>query len=254
MVEKLKKRLSHFIDAKFNSLKIGQQITYDHQQLAQLFKDDSFIPLTRWSLSPNIILHVLNDICINNRQNIIEFGAGASTFYIAKLLKVLQFKAKFYSVESDKKWATELQRQLAIYELENYVKVIYAPVTKVPSLLSFKEQSTWYDVGILNEVIDVDIKFDLIVIDGPIGNESPFARYSALPFLKNKIAQEFSIYLDDFNRDQEKIIVKEWQKTFSFHLRDYKRYALLHKSTPFDFRPFQLEGVSYIQRESNIKF
>lgn len=45
------------------------------QLLDSLKPINTFLPATTWSLNPSTIVHILNDILINERKNIIEFGS-----------------------------------------------------------------------------------------------------------------------------------------------------------------------------------
>ncbi len=82
-------------------------------QLQQLSPKDSFIPFTHWSMPPILILHILNDIIINSRKNIVEFGSGASTLYIARLIRAQKLECKLIAVESDKGWLQKMNDILA---------------------------------------------------------------------------------------------------------------------------------------------
>jgi len=246
MIKKVKNKFKKFVDVRVRLLKDqqykNQQINFNYNQLSQLFSEDSFIPFSAWAISPTTILHVINDISINGRQNIIEFGAGASTFYIAKLLKTIKSNAKFYSVESDKVWALELQRQLELYEISDYVKIIYAPLVDVSTDYTLKNQKTWYDTNILDQVLREQVEFDLILVDGPFGGSTPFARYSAVPYLERYINDKTSIYLDDIQRKDELEILTQWNKILNFNVREIERYACLKKDQNFDVTPFQLSN------------
>ncbi|MCF4102114.1 class I SAM-dependent methyltransferase [Gillisia sp. M10.2A] len=244
MIKKIKFKIKRFIDYRVRLLRDqqhqNQQINFDYNQLSHLFKEDSFIPFSAWAISPSTILHVLNDISINKRNRIIEFGSGASTFYIAKLIKTLKLKASFYSVESDKEWANELESLLKLYEISDFVRVIYAPLSTVPNEYKLKEQSVWYDVNKLDEALKDDAKFDLVLVDGPFGGSTPYARYSAIPYLKSLLSKNASIYLDDTNRKDEKEIIVQWLKILGFDRFDFERYSCLKPSQNFDVSPFQL--------------
>jgi hypothetical protein len=57
----------------------------------------------------------------------------------------------------------------------------------------------------------------LAIVDGP-GAWKPeirLSRYTALPFLINKLAKNFSIYLDDINRKGEKQVLSLWKKKYT---------------------------------------
>ena len=216
-----------------------QQTHFNYNQITQLFKESHFIPFSAWAISPSTILHVLNDIVINKRKGILEFGAGASTFYIAKCIKTLKLDTKFYSIESDKVWAEELNRQLAILDIDDFVKIIYAPIVEVPQQLGFRDQRTWYDIDIIESKIK-DEKFDVILVDGPVGAGTPYARYTAIPFLQEKLMPQYSIFLDDVNRHHEQEIVLEWKKMIKCSVTYRERYAVLSNSSNFEVHPFQL--------------
>ncbi len=244
MIKKIKLEIKKFVDHRVRLLRDqqyeNQQINFDYNQLSQLFREDSFVPFSAWAISPSTILHVLNDISINKRKHIIEFGSGASTFYIAKVIKTLKLKASFYSVESDKEWANELESLLKLYGISDFVKVIYAPLSNIANEYKLKEQTTWYDLNILEEALKDTSQFDLVLVDGPFGGSTPYARYSAIPYLKSLISKGASIYLDDTNRKDEKKILVEWQKILGFERFDYERYSCLKLNQNFDVSPFRL--------------
>ena len=244
MISNFKIRIKNYIDSHIDSIKLNQNIlqqtNFSYNQLSNLFEESNFIPFSAWAISPNTILHVLNDIILNKRKNILEFGAGASTFYMAKLIETHALKTVFYSVESNKDWADEMERQLQILNIDDKVKIIYAPIVKVKKDLAFNDQSTWYDTELLNLEIHKDIKFDLILVDGPAGATSSFARYSAVPYLKNNLANNFSVFLDDIDREDEKKIVLEWQKILDCQALYRDRYAYFMKESNFDVSPFQI--------------
>lgn len=247
MIDRLKNEIKRFVDTRVrlikNQQRLNEQVSFNYNQLCQLFKEESFIPFSAWAISPSTILHVLNDIVLNDRKKIIEFGSGASTFYIAKLLKILHIKAVFYSIESDKEWFLQMKKQLELHRLKDYVKLIHAPQTGIVENLRLSGQKTWYDVEILTTELD-EKDFDLILVDGPFGGSTKFARYSAVPFLKSRIAQNFSVFLDDVNRRDERGISEEWENILQCKARYIERYAVFCTSKSFDVAPFQMQSLS----------
>ena len=235
--------MKSIVDLRVNSIienqRLLQQTNFSYNQISQLFNDSHFIPYSVWTISPSLILHVLNEIIIKKRKTVIEFGGGASTFYIAKLIKTNKLETEFYTVESNADWVSELQTQLKALELDNIVKVIYAPLVPVPEEFSFQGQKSWYDTTVLNENIDKTIFFDVILVDGPAGKNTRFSRYSAVPFLKDRINSEFSIFLDDTIRKDERIIAEEWQKMLNCKSIKTNRYTNLTNVTDLETLPFQ---------------
>ncbi|MEM5564595.1 hypothetical protein WNY78_05750 [Psychroserpens sp. AS72] len=218
-----------------------QQEQFALQAISGLFNESHFIPFTRWSISPSTIQHILNDIEINKRNCIVEFGAGSSTLYIAKLLKTKGSKASFFSIESDEKWARTIENDIKKMQLDDFVTIIYAPITKISKRISHGQQTHWYDTQVLDSIF-VDIHaIDLILVDGPHGKTTPFARYSAIPYLQTKLSTSYSIYLDDIGRDEEKEIVSEWKKSLNCNTSISHRYALLSSDIDLITMPFRLK-------------
>ncbi|MDW5290753.1 class I SAM-dependent methyltransferase [Formosa sp. PL04] len=245
MIKKIKNRINTYVDGKLKRLfekhrKINQ-IQFNYAQLNQLFTDTSFfIPLSDWAISPSTITHVLNDIVVNNRKSIIEFGSGASTLYIAKLLKSNNIQATFYSVESDLDWGNKIIKQLEVLDLTSYVTIINAPIQSIDPTLALGEQKLWYDVSVIKEQLKSIHTIDLVLVDGPFGGLTPNSRYSALPFLKDKLASSYSVFLDDVGREDEQQILEAWNTSLNCKGRIIERYAIFNPKEQFLARPFQL--------------
>jgi hypothetical protein len=214
-----------------------QEETFALNQLNTLFNEDVFFPLTIWSISPSTLLHVMNDIVINKKKQVIEFGSGISTIYIAKLIKSLNLDIQFYSVESNQNWISELNDLLERYEIEAFVKIIYAPILNVSNEYTYKNQKSWYDFSTIeNEIRELN-SIDLILVDGPSGSNTSYARYPAIPFLIDKASKDLSVFLDDTNRKAEKEIFIEWKKYLKADIKTEKKYSYLHRGSMFNAKP-----------------
>lgn len=245
MIKKIKDAINIYVDGKLKRLVNKQrridQIQFNYSQLNQLFTDTSFfIPLSGWAISPSTIAHVLNEIVVNDRKSIIEFGSGASTFYIAKLLKSNKIEASFFSVESNNEWAQKIQKQLEVLELSNHVSIIHAPIKPVDKALAHGEQKVWYDVSVLNEKLKNIKVFDLILVDGPYGGLTPNVRFSAVPYLKDKLIKNSAVFLDDIHRNDEKEVLEQWKGILQYSIQKIERYAVLSSESAFFSKPFQL--------------
>lgn len=246
MTFNLKKKLQIYIKDRITETSKNQQqtqqIVLDYVQISKLFPEPNFIPFTAWSISPSVILHILNDIVLNKRQNIIEFGAGASTLYIAQLIKTMKLQTKLYSVESSQEWLCKMQYDISRFGLGDIVTFIYAPMTAVPEKLCLGEQKLWYDSEKLAGALPSGQEFDFIIVDGPFGGATPFARYSAIPFIKNRLSNEFSIFLDDSQRKDEQEISKVWSQIMSVRPQHFKRYTYFKSNKSFDTTPYMISN------------
>lgn len=188
----------------------------------------NYVPITNWGMRPAMIAHILNEIVINKRKNIIEFGSGVSTIYISRLIKQNNLDITFASVESNMDWIKILKAQLNEENLGNCVSFIHAPI-------NVYENSQWYDKDIIMKNIKDDI--DMIIVDGPIGIATPLARFDAIPFIKKYLSQNFIVFLDDTQRKDEKKIINEWEKILNIKSETFNRYSILKSSESFSSSP-----------------
>jgi len=201
--------------------------------LRDLIPETIYIPLTSWSILPSTVLHITNEIIINNRKSIIEFGSGFSTFIISRLIKKNNLDIEFYSVESNKSWIETIKSELNKEDLVDYVKIIHASISSSPYI--FKGHKNWYDVKILDKFFS-NKSFDLVVVDGPPGTET-YSRFGAIPYLQNKLKEDFFILLDDTNRIEESEIAEEWSNILKVNLEKFNVYSILYNFTTLESRP-----------------
>jgi hypothetical protein len=124
--------------------------------------------------------------------------------------------------------------------LASFVIVIVAPIKSVDKSLALGEQQLWYDVDALNLHLNTIQGIDVVLVDGPFAGLTPNARFSAIPYLQNKLAKTYAIFLDDIDRDDEKAIIGKWVDILQCSKQKVERYAILSPETKFFSRPFQL--------------
>ena len=244
MIKSLKNKIKGFVDQRVKEVKTHQtqtqQTALDYAQIARLFPESNFIPFTSWTISPSVILHILNDIVINKRSNIIELGSGASTLYIAKLIQTLKLDAKFYSVESSEEWLQKMREELKLHKLEDIVTLIHAPLTEASKNICLNDQKLWYDTEKITAALGENHGLDLVVVDGPFGGSTPFARYSAIPFLQSRLSKNIGVFLDDAQREQEQEIAVQWSKLLKLSPQHNKRYFYFASEASFVTSPYKL--------------
>ena len=237
MFDSLKDRLRK-VEERLDYLAEMQGENLAGLQLQKLFSDGFFMPLTSWSISPAEVLHICNDIEVNDRRSIIEFGSGYSTLCMARVLQISGRRAKLYSVESDASWFESMKAALDRNGLDEHVELIFAPVVDAPAGISMAEGARWYDSKILDTALKNADPIDLAVVDGPFGSVSAHARYPAVPFLKNRLADRFAIFLDDASRPHERQISERWQALLGAAPKDFGRYMYFSNSQGFDSEPY----------------
>lgn len=178
-----------------------------------LLQSGSFLPFTSASIKPFNLVCILNEIIINKRNKILEFGSGISTILMGRLIKNSGIDCKIISVEHDKSWIDFIKKYIDVEQIDGIVNIIHSPLTSCKEAL---EDNQWYDKKILCANGLNEGKFDMIIIDGPPAWEQSKqkARYPAFPFVFPKLCSRAIVYLDDVDREGEKLIIKKWEEDY----------------------------------------
>jgi len=223
-------RINHF-----NSCK--SEDNYALSLLQPLINDYPYLPFTGSSLRPFCLAHMINDIVVNNRKKIIEFGSGISTIMIGRLIKKNNLNATLLSIEHDEKWINTLTQILKNEQIDDIIEVKHSSLK--PCKLAL-EDNEWYDLKTLKDYTKAK-KFDMVIIDGPPAWEAgkSTARYPAVDFISNKLSKNFSIYLDDAIRAGEQEIIKRWEADYGIRFKiSGKTLAYYYGGNAFTTEPF----------------
>lgn len=170
-----------------------------------------YLPFNGGALRPMCIAYILNEIIINQRKMILEFGSGLSTILMARLIKRNNLDVKIVTVEHNKEWAKIIEDYLKNEDLLQYVKIIQADLNEMETPFG---KVNWYDYQTVLKNVE-DKKFDLITVDGPPANGKKirYSRYPAFTKMSDFFEEDFCLILDDANRKGEQKIIKSFMKT-----------------------------------------
>jgi predicted O-methyltransferase YrrM len=185
------------------------------QHLAPL--SDVYLPWSIYSLKPTDVVRVLNEIVVYQKSCILECGAGISTYYIAKILR--DRGGHLYSLEHDQQWANVIQELLEKSHLSPFVSMISVPLREAKFGI---DGCFWYDEQLISHQLS-GLKFDLLLVDGPPAADTAqmYARYPAVPTLKEFLAEDCTIILDDVDRPGEREIISRWEKLLGIRFKKY---------------------------------
>ena len=208
--------------------------------LHRLFPDSTVLPFSPFSLNPNTILHIINDLQVNKRNSVIEFGSGISTLIMAKFIKSNGLTTQVLSVDHDVKWSTYIEEELIKHNCSEHVTLLVAPLCEINN---DQYSGQWYNQTIIKKAIDQKT-FDMLLVDGPSAREHKHVRYSALPVLFNALDENFIIFLDDIRRQGEREILEKWEVMFHNVKKDVivnydvnKVYAVIKSPGGFSTNP-----------------
>ncbi|QQY80915.1 class I SAM-dependent methyltransferase [Tamlana sp. s12] len=206
-VRKLKKMILNFEEQLTHHRKKGDDI-YAMSILQPLLLGRAYLPMNGGALRPLSLAYILNEIVLNNRRCILEFGSGISTLLIARLIKENKLEAKVFSVEHNEEWALKLASMLKNEGLDGFVNIIHTDLFKVETELG---NINWYDLKKIKSETN-DFEIDLIIVDGPPANNEKikYSRYPALFEFGASLADDFCLILDDVNREGEKVLLSKY--------------------------------------------
>ena len=193
-----------------NSAKIAARTAADTLALSHLQEIDidfGFLPWTRAAMRPSTIIHILNEIFINERRSIIEFGSGISTLYLAWAAKKLN--ARVLSIEENADWSQKVWDLLEQNQLQGSctVQAVQRCDVTMPGY-----SCHWYDIDRVKQVIG-KTHFDLVIVDGPTAYQKGWekARRPAVDLLQGNLTESYAIFLDDAMRPGERQILEAWE-------------------------------------------
>lgn len=138
--------------------------------------------------------------------NTIEFGSGVTTLLFDELSR------KHTAIEHSKVW---------------YDKV--KPHLKNTDYILSDIEKTWYSWRPTGE------KYDVILIDGPPGQDSTYERSGCVYFLEDMMSDNCSIVVDDTNREKENALAKHIQELYSLQGQTFndngRKYTILQRVT-----------------------
>jgi hypothetical protein len=180
-----------------------------------------------FSASPDFIQFLLNYVSTQKPKFIVECGSGISTVVLGYALKKNGF-GKLIALEHNKDYFLRTESLIKHHGLDSFVQIKHAPLGKI-TIKNLEWE--WYKLD--KEWFQAPI--ELLVVDGPPKATGPLARYPTLPKIQPYLASGAGILLDDYDRFDEKEIVRRWMIEHDCSLEEKnlnKGLAFLHYNKP----------------------
>lgn len=240
-MNRIKRKLKSFFNSNAELNRITNETTkqsFGYQILQPLLIDYPYLPFNGGAIRPFNISLLLNDIIINDRKLIVEFGGGISTIIISRLIKKNNLDCELISIESNLDWRNQLTDILEKEGISDKTTIVHAPLKEVKTPFG---NDNWYD---FDDTVFKSKKIDLVIIDGPPAflEELKHSRYMAVPKVYKHLADNFMIYLDDTNREGEQEIMKQWELDYDVKfIHQGSNYSIYMNHDSFGTIPFQIK-------------
>lgn len=159
---------------------------------------DEPLSLSGWAIGYNyayILYRVLDDM---KPKRILELGLGQSTKIVNEYVKHHD-NVEHHVVEHDKDWIEFFKNDTEISEMSHFhLLECYKKKYENVELNAYK--------GFKKEFKDQ--KFDLVVVDGPIGSGKEYSRMDVLDLVPENLAESFVILFDDCERKGEQNTIR----------------------------------------------
>lgn len=184
--------------------------TRQTQALFQIFAAIGFQfplkPLRGMAASPDFGLLLHTTVRQRRPSTIVEFGSGTSTVLMAYAVRD-NGVGRIVSIDHEAQYGDASRLDLADHGLSTFAEVRHAPLR---SVRVGNSNSTWYDTAVFSDVS----RIDMLVVDGPPTSVQKQARYPALPLLRERLAPDAIVIIDDAARPDEREMVARWAAEF----------------------------------------
>ena len=161
-------------------------------------KRKDFIPI-KWAANYSLlcILYIILDYF--NPKNILELGMGQTTKLTSQYAQNKNKEALVQIIEHDEEWIKYFSSQFENSEnVKTYKK-------DLETFTIYNSQNDRYSD--LQDVI-INNKYNLIIVDGPIGANKQYPRTNVVDLIPQNLADDFIIIVDDAQRNGEKNTVE----------------------------------------------
>ena len=170
------------------------------------------LPRTRkFAASPDFLHLLAGEIFRLKPGLIVELGSGTSTLIAAYCLKKIG-RGRVVSLDHIELYADISRQAIESHGLAEFAEVINAPLKRYEI---DGETYRWYDDTELAALDGIEV----LIVDGPPHDVSKWARYPALPLLRDRLDSRALLLLDDGDRPDETAIVAAWERKYGIECR-----------------------------------
>lgn len=152
------------------------------------------------ALDPTVASALVEHVGVHEPKSIVELGPGSSTILLAL---AVQPDGRIYCVEHDERYAERLDSTLRMHDIDSCMTIL-APLEPVTLP---RWSGRWYSHSVWSEL---PMRIDLLVVDGPPNVYGEDSRYPAYPLLRDRLAPDAFVFVDDTERPAERSMIERW--------------------------------------------
>lgn len=163
------------------------------------------VDLGEWAVDPVLADEIVRVLIRREAQTVVECGSGWSTVLIASCLSQLG-DGQVVALEHEERFAERTRRLLLRFGGKERASVVHAPLA---DRMLDGETRLWYSQEAEDAITD---QVNLLLVDGPPGDVTAESRYPAVPLLRDHLASDAIVILDDGRREDEARIAEGWER------------------------------------------
>ena len=171
-----------------------------------------------WALCAETIDDLIEHIQIQRPASILEFGSGTSSLALAWAMKRLHGPSDriyVYSIDQSATYIQKAKDLLAQHGLLRHVRFLQANL--IEQQIGSVQTTCYHLPAALLRALFEGAQPDCVVIDGPAGDNG--VRFGTIPLVRNYLASQASVFLDDGLRDSELDTADQWERLGYVHWR-----------------------------------
>ena len=160
-------------------------------------------PAGGWAASADLLLRVVDELLSRRPAVVVECGSGLSTLIMSLAIEQHGLPTRVVALEHDAEYAAKTRALLERHGVSRHAEVRVAPLG--PSSVAGHE-THWYDEAALDGLADIGI----LIVDGPPSSTGELARFPAVPLLRDRLAAQCVILVDDMQRPADQETASAW--------------------------------------------
>jgi hypothetical protein len=152
-----------------------------------------------WAIEPDGAVELARIVSRGRPSTVLELGPGASTELLQGLL---DRHARLVALEHDDRFLGHLRERLLPSAVPG-IELRHAPLREIRV---GDWSGPWYAIEEVEDLFEIE----LLIVDGPPGPGSRWARYPAVPLLIERLAPGATVFVDDTGRPDERAVVEAW--------------------------------------------